>query len=193
MRARIIEAYQRGGINTISWHATNPVNGQSAWDTTQHSIKEILPNGLHHHTYNDYLDRLATFFKSLKTGNGTAIPIIFRPFHEHTGSWFWWGEAFCTPAEYKALWRYTVDYLRNENGLKNLLFAYSSSTIQSEVHYLARYPGDEYVDIMGFDDYFMGDEAAYKERMTNSMRILTKLAKKRSEERREEKKLGSTC
>ncbi|MFB2120545.1 glycoside hydrolase family 26 protein [Parapedobacter sp. 2B3] len=179
MRIRITEAYNRGGINTISWHATNPVNGQSAWDTTQHSIAEILPNGLHHDTYNDYLDRLATFFKSLKTDSGTAIPIIFRPFHEHTGSWFWWGEAFCTPEEYKALWQYTVNYLRNRKELTNLLFAYSSSTIQSEAHYLSRYPGDDYVDILGFDDYCMGDEAAYKERMINSLRILTKIAEER--------------
>lgn len=179
MRTRIIEAYHRGGINTISWHATNPVNGKSTWDTTRHSVREILPNAQHHGTYNAYLDRLATFFKTLKTEDGTAIPIIFRPFHEHTGSWFWWGEAFCTPEEYKVLWQYTVEYLRDKKGLTNLLFAYSSSTIKSKAHYLARYPGDSYVDIMGFDEYCMGDEAAYMKRMDNSLCILTEIANER--------------
>lgn len=179
MRTRIIEAYGRGGVNTISWHATNPINGQSAWDTTRHSVREILPGGKHHETYNDYLGKLAVFFKTLKTDDGTAVPIIFRPFHEHTGSWFWWGTEFCTPQEYVALWRYTVDYLRNKNGLNSLLFAYSSGTIESEAHYLARYPGDDYVDIMGFDDYCMGNETAYRGRMANSLRVLTKIAKER--------------
>jgi len=177
MRTRIIEAYKRGGINTISWHTTNPVNGQSAWDTTRHSVKEILPDGIHHNTYNEYLNQLVAFFKSLKTEEGIEVPVIFRPFHEHTGSWFWWGEAFCTPEEYVALWQYTIDYLRNKNGLANLLIAYSSSTITSEADYLARYPGNNYVDIIGFDDYCMGDEAAYIERMSKSLGILTKVAK----------------
>ncbi|WP_262246830.1 glycoside hydrolase family 26 protein [Parapedobacter soli] len=179
MRDRIIEAYERGGINTISWHSTNPVNGESAWDTTRNSVKQILPGGKHHGKYNDYLNRLARFFKTLKTNDGTAIPIIFRPFHEHTGSWFWWGEAFCTPQEYQALWRYTVDYLRDKKGLANLLFAYSSSTIESEAHYLVRYPGDDYVDIMGFDEYCMGDEQAYTARMAKSLAILTAIAAER--------------
>ncbi len=179
LRIRIVEAYKRGGINTISWHSTNPVNGGSAWDTTQYSVREILPKGKHHDTYVNYLQRLADFFKSLTTNDGTAVPIIFRPFHEHTGSWFWWGAAFCTPEDYIALWRYTADYLRNESGLKNLLIAYSSSTINTEANYLERYPGDGYVDIVGFDDYCMDDEAAYIDRMSNSLRILTKIAKDR--------------
>ncbi|MGK6349766.1 glycoside hydrolase family 26 protein [Parapedobacter sp. DT-150] len=179
MRTRITEAYARGGINTISWHLGNPINGRSAWDTTHHSVREILPGGSHHDTYKHYLDRLSTFFKSLKTEDGVAVPIIFRPFHEHTGSWFWWGADFCTPQEYIALWRYTADFLRNDRGLDNLLFAYSSSTINTEAHYLERYPGDDYVDIVGFDDYCMGDETAYAERMSHSLGILTKIAKDR--------------
>ncbi|WP_353125629.1 glycoside hydrolase family 26 protein [Parapedobacter pyrenivorans] len=180
MRTRMIEAYERGGINTVSWHSTNPVNGSSAWDTTRYSVSEILPGGKHHDTLNDYLRHLAVFFSSLKTADGTPVPIIFRPFHEHTGSWFWWGAAFCTPQEYIALWQYTADYLRNESGLKNLLMAYSSSTIVTEANYLERYPGDDYVDIVGFDDYCMGNELSYKDRMVSSLRILTKIAADRN-------------
>lgn len=107
------------------------------------------------------------------------MPIVFRPFHEHTGSWFWWGEAFCTSEEYVALWQYTIEYLRNQNGLTNWLIAYSSSAIKSEADYLARYPGDDHVDIIGFDDYCMGNETAYIDRMSNSLRILTEIAKER--------------
>jgi len=179
MRTRIVEAYQRGGINTVSWHLDNPVNGRSAWDTTRNTVRQILPGGEHHETYRGYLAKLADFFKSLKTEDGTAVPLVFRPFHEHTGSWFWWGAAFCTPAEYIALWRYTVDYLRTDRGLENLLIAYSSSTIDTKEGYLERYPGDEYVDILGFDDYCMGDEASYVNRMSASLNILTAIAKEK--------------
>lgn len=180
MRNRIIAAYKRGGINTISWHVTNPVNGLSSWDTTRHSVKEILRAGRHHDTYNAYLKKLAAFIKQLTTEDGTPVPVVLRPFHEHTGSWFWWGADFCTPKEYIALWRYTADFLRKDCGLNNLLLAYSSSTIASEKGYLERYPGDEYVDIIGFDEYCMEDEAAYVGRLSNSLRILTKIAKDRN-------------
>ena len=43
---------------------------------------------------------------------GVKIPVLFRPWHEHSGSWFWWGEKLCTPEEYKALWHMTVDTLQ---------------------------------------------------------------------------------
>lgn len=180
MRTRMVEAYERGGINTVSWHSINPANGRSAWDTTRHSVREILPGAKHHDTYKDYLRQLADFFGSVETADGTAVPIVFRPFHEHTGSWFWWGADLCTPQEYIALWRYTIAYLRNEQGLENLLIAYSSSTIGTEANYLECYPGDDYVDIIGFDDYCMGNEASYMERMSNSLRILTKIASDRN-------------
>lgn len=64
MHTRVIEAYERGGVNTISWHATNPVTGESAWDTTRHSVKEILPHGQYHDIYNAYLNQLAFFSKA---------------------------------------------------------------------------------------------------------------------------------
>ncbi len=179
MRNRMVEAYKRGSINTVSWHLNNPINGQNSWDTTHHSVREILPNGKYHATYNSYLYELGNFLESVKTEDGTSVPLVFRPFHEHTGSWFWWGKAFCTPEEYIALWQYTVDYLRNVRKLKHLLIAYSSSTIETQANYLERYPGDEYVDIVGFDDYCMGDEKAYQMRMANSLQILTEIAKER--------------
>jgi mannan endo-1,4-beta-mannosidase len=83
---------------------------------------------------------------------------VFRPFHEHTGNWFWWGAAHTTDDEYVALWRYTVGYLR-ERGLTNLLFAFSpgGGELKSEADYLFRYPGDAYVDVMGVDHYYDTD------------------------------------
>ena len=55
---------------------------------------------------------------------GDLIPIIFRPWHENAGSWFWWGAAFGSPGEYKELFRYTVEYLRDVKGVSNFLYAF---------------------------------------------------------------------
>ncbi|MEM1127352.1 MAG: glycosyl hydrolase [Bacteroidota bacterium] len=159
MRRWIVEGYQRGGVVTISWHVDNPVSGSHSWDETP-AVAAILPGGPQHETFVGWLDDLADFLGSLRTEGrflrrGHAVPIILRPFHEHTGSWFWWGADHCTPEEYKALWRFTVDHLRHTHGLRHLLFAYSPNAHPDlETVYFERYPGDDYVDLLGYDDYF---------------------------------------
>lgn len=163
MRFWIRAAYTRGGISTISWHSTNPVSGGGASDVSK-AVSHILPGGAHHDEYRARLDRLARFFKSLRAVTGNSIPIIFRPFHENTGSWFWWGKDHCTPTEFISLWQFTVEYLRDKKGVHNLLYAYSpdSSPSDSRTEYMRRYPGDHYVDVLGFDDYavFRGGDTA---------------------------------
>lgn len=93
--------------------------------------------------------------------------VLFRPFHENTGSWFWWGAGFCTEETYKELYRYTVSYLRDEKNIHNILYVYSpGSEFTSAAEFEERYPGDEYVDIVGFDMYYRnpdGSDAWYTE------------------------------
>ncbi|MEA3224905.1 MAG: glycosyl hydrolase [Planctomycetota bacterium] len=115
----------------------------------------MLPGGAYHDDYKSQLDRLAHFFKSLRAAAGNSIPIIFRPFHENTGSWFWWGKDHCTAEEFISLWQFTVEYLRDDKGVHNLLYAYSPSSSHSNSRdsYMQRYPGDRYVDVLGVDDY----------------------------------------
>lgn len=156
MKRWIEEGYERGGVVTISWHMDNPVSGGSSWDTT-HAAGKILPDSSHHEDFTERLDRFAKFVSDLQGGFwtwlgwGHDVPIIFRPYHEMTGRWFWWGAT--TPETYKRLFRFTVEYLRDEKGLDNLLYAYSTDVFESREHYLEHYPGDEYVDVVGFDDY----------------------------------------
>ena len=154
MRRWIREGYDRGGAITVSWHMDNPVSGGSTWDTTR-AVHTILPGGLHHETFKAWLDRFAAFAGSLTGPQGEAIPLLFRPYHEHTGSWFWWGRRHATPDEYKRLWRFTVEYLRDEKGVHNLLYAYSPNSLSDYPfeQYFEYYPGDEWVDVLGVDDY----------------------------------------
>ena len=150
-----IEINAMGGISTFSWHLDNPLTGGSAWDVTKNGVvKSILPDGANNTEFNHWLDNVAAFFSGLKDKNGEAIPVIFRPFHEHTGDWFWWGRAHCTPDEYKQMWIYTVKYLTETKNLHNLIFAYSPAASFKDINeYSERYPGNEYVDIVGFDIY----------------------------------------
>ena len=151
--------YVRGGVNTISWHLRNPFTSGNAWDvSSKEAVKSVLPGGTKHELFKRYLDHLAAFMLSLKTDDGKFIPVIFRPYHEHTGSWFWWGKNLCTTEEYKALWHFTVNYLQDEKNIHHLLYAYSTDRFNSEQEYLERYPGDEYIDLLAFDLYDRGPE-----------------------------------
>lgn len=158
MRAHIQAAHQRGGINTISWHMDNPVSGGDAWDTTR-AADALVPGGTHHRLFVSYLDRAAAFLQSLRGEQGELIPVIFRPFHEHTGSWFWWGAKHTSDETFIRLWRFTADHLRETHGLGQLLLAFSpgGSELKRQEDYWFRYPGDDYVDVMGVDYYFDTD------------------------------------
>jgi len=153
MHDLILRGFERGGVHVFSWHGDNPKTGGNAWDTTR-VVRDLLPGGLLNDTLKARLDGIASFIAGLRTTDGTRVPVIFRPYHEHNGSWFWWGAKHCTPEEYVALWRFTVEYLRDGKGLHNVLYAYSPDRFSGREEYLERYPGDAYVDILGFDDYY---------------------------------------
>ena len=166
-------AYAKGMINTFSWHLREPYNEDSFYtsDMTAEqkntAFKSILPGGSNHEWYKKKLDKVASVFLNLKGAKGELIPIIFRPFHEFDGSWFWWGANFCTPEEYKTAYKFTVDYLKNTKGVHNVLYAFSpDNSYNTAEGYLSRYPGDAYVDVLGMDNYGdfnnQGNEGARK-------------------------------
>ena len=150
-------AYKRKGINTVSWHLDNLISGGDSWDKTS-SVSDILPGGARHQELIHHLDLLAGFLDKCRV-NGTRIPIIFRPWHEHNGNWFWWGKGNCSEEEYIALYRFTVDYLRDIKKIHHLLYCFSPDrgafklNKKASKNYLYGYPGDEYVDIIGLDNY----------------------------------------
>ncbi|HEX7411160.1 MAG TPA: glycosyl hydrolase [Bacteroidales bacterium] len=175
------DVHLRGGINTFSWHCNNPLTGGSAWDiNTPGVVKSILSGGIKHGEFNLWLDNVATFLSALKDEKGEPIPIIFRPYHEQTGNWFWWGKAHCTSEEFRQLWAYTFKYLTETKNIHNLIFAFSTGGSFANVEeYSDRYPGDEYVDIVGFDLYQEKDQAnnEFAEKLTGELNILFDFAK----------------
>jgi mannan endo-1,4-beta-mannosidase len=168
IREQIKVHYNRGGVITVSWHLNNPLTMQikdstsgwqhgTAWDVTSKDVVEsILPGGKNNQLFDTWLERLAIFFTSLKDDKGTAIPFIFRPFHEHSGSFFWWGTNICTDQQYAALWRYTVTFLREKKNIHNILYAYNTDRVTSLDQYMRGYPGDDIIDMLSLDMYDRG-------------------------------------
>jgi len=176
-RKLVRQVYDRGGINEFCWHMDNPATGTTAWDTTHGTAAAILPGGAHNADYVTFLDNIAEYAHTLTGPDGEPIPLLFRPFHELTGNWFWWGASECTPEEFKTLWRYTIDYLRNTKKLHNLIIVYSTGTFKTKADFMARYPGDDYVDIVGFDDYCLNNNVArFKKELDNCMGIQLEVA-----------------
>ena len=183
IRQEIINQYNRGGMSTVSWHLDNPLTGGNSWDVkTKGVVASILPNGEQHEKFLGWLDIVANFFNSLTTENGIKVPVLFRPWHEHTGSWFWWGKDLCTADEYKQLWIMTHDYLA-EQGVDNLLYAYSPDSQGPGEIYMERYPGDEYVDVLGFDCYHRNNVKgieAYQHSLNTILAFMAEEGKKRN-------------
>lgn len=161
MKQEIINHFDRGGMVTLSWHLDNPLTEGTAWvvpdsltDQEKQTVASVLEGGQCHEKFLGWLDTLANFFNTLQTADGVKVPVLFRPWHEHTGSWFWWGQNLCTTEQYKALWKLTVDRLK-EKGVTNVLYAYSPGTeFNGDAEkYLERWPGDDIVDMIGFDTY----------------------------------------
>ena len=156
LRKAIVDQYDRGGAITACCHLSNPVTGGNfnAQPGDPDSVKELLPGGAHHEQFKKILANVAEFAKSCRGKDGNLVPIIFRPWHEFDGDWFWWGRAHCTVEEFTALYRLTVSELRDANGVHNLVYAFSPDCrFDTEAEFLERYPGDGWVDLVGFDDY----------------------------------------
>ena len=178
IRQFIREAYDRGGVSTVSWHADSPLGKPGgAWDTTHGTITSILPGGSNHQLYKTWLDKVAAFFHSLKGSKGEAIPVIFRPYHELTGGWFWWGKGPATTLEFVTLWSYTYYYLTREKNLHNLLWCYNTSgDFADREGFLERYPGDGMVDLISFDTYQYGNPATSGEFAVKTEHLLSILS-----------------
>lgn len=191
IRQEIFNHFNRGGMITLSWHLDNPLTGESAWvkpdsltDEQKQTVASVLEGGAQHEKFMGWLDRVADFLNSLETPYGVKVPVLFRPWHEHTGSWFWWGQNLCTAEQYKALWQLTYDRFR-EKDVTNVLWAYSPGTEPDgdETKYLERYPGDGIIDLLGVDSYCRGEEndtvayAAYTAQLDRMLDMMCRVAK----------------
>ncbi len=189
LKQLIKEAHQRGGINTISWHMRNPESGRGYLDRSARAngLPYVIPGGSHHKHLQRKLDAFAEFLSELTDSDGRPIPIIFRPWHENNQLRFWWA-ARGGGEDYIALWRFTVEYLRDKKEVHNLLYAYSplsgpllrkdanqdNGQDNGPSNYVSPkrgYPGDAYLDVVGIDDY-----SGKGERISAAARLVVQVA-----------------
>jgi len=150
------EAYDRGMVVMACMHLDNPLTGGDAWDNSNKTVvAQILSEGSEvQKRFDGWLDNLAELALGLKGSDGKLIPIILRPFHEHTQTWSWWGSSCCTEEEFIALWQHLVTYMRYR-GVHNFIYAIAPQMDSKKVEsdFLFRWPGDDYVDFIGMDCY----------------------------------------
>lgn len=178
-RRCIVEAYDRGMVITACAHLNNPLTGGDSWDnSSKEVVRGILEEGSDPNSvFNAWLDNLASFLNGLKGADGKVIPIIFRPFHEHTQTWSWWGKSCTTEAEYVALWRYTVSYLRDRKGVHSLIYAISPQmdSARTADDFVFRWPGDEWVDFIGMDCYQGINNSVF----LNNLKVMQKVSQEK--------------
>lgn len=157
MREAALRHYYRGGIITISWHISNiKTEGPYNDCSTGELVKEVLRDSTLNAKYMVWLKRVADYFETYTDSEGIQIPILFRPFHECNINGHWWAGKLCSNEDYKELWRLTFEYLVNQRGLNNLIWVYSPYKIGSTKELIEKYPGDRFVDIIGYEKYQVG-------------------------------------
>lgn len=171
----------RGGINSLSWHPLNIASGGTSWDTEASPLKLIGSDKVMADSLDVWIARAARFIGELKNSAGERIPVVFRPWHENNGTWFWWGSANATPEEYKDLWQRTRRIFDAE-GIDNVVWAYSPDRVDSREVFLLTYPGDDLVDILGTDIYHFNGEEGRQEYVDQVKRQLA-VVKQEAEQR----------
>lgn len=153
---KAIEFANKGGIVTFCWHWNAPTeylnstaNSSDGWwggfytKSSKFDIAKVM-NG-QDAKGKKLLDRdIKEIAKQLKRLEKAGVPVIWRPLHEASGGWFWWGAKGSDA--YKKLWKYLYNELTNTYGCNNLIWVYNGQSADW-------YPGDEYVDIVGEDIY----------------------------------------
>ena len=143
-----------GGIVQLCWHWTTPedyaVNaGDQPWyssfykEGSKLDLDKIM-NGEDDAAYQLLMDDIDNMANELARLRDAGVPVLWRPLHEASGGWFWWGN--CEPESYKKLWNVMYDKMTNEHNLTNLIWVWNGQDP-------AWYPGDETVDINGWDIY----------------------------------------
>ena len=107
------------------------------FDATNATVEGTWENKV----FTEDLKNAAAYLKLLRDAD---IPVLWRPFHEAAGGWFWWGK---DAASFKSLWIAMFNYFKTE-GLDNLIWVWTTEGNDSDW-----YPGDQYVDIVGRDVY----------------------------------------
>jgi mannan endo-1,4-beta-mannosidase len=153
-----IRRHAEGFIITLMWHAVRPTDEEPV--TFEESVEGSLssqewqelvtPGSELNERWKSQVDVIAWFLKQLREA---AVPVLWRPYHEMNGGWFWWGKK---PGEsgYMKLYRMLFERLVHFHGLNNLLWVFNANEIRENIDpYDLYFPGPDVVDILATDVY----------------------------------------
>ncbi len=146
-----------GGIVQLLWHWHTPEpylinDGSHEWyssfykENTTIDLDKIM-SGEDENGYNLLMEDIDRISEKLEILRDSGVPVIWRPLHEASGGWFWWGN--CSAESYKKLWNLMYDKMTNEHNLTNLIWMWNGENKEW-------YPGDDTVDIISKDIYQNG-------------------------------------
>ncbi len=145
-----IDFWESGGIVTFCWHWNAPTKYLTGeWysgfrtEAVNLDLAKIM-NGEDAEGYDLLMEDIDAIAAELLILQEEGVPVLWRPLHEASGGWFWWGAS--GPEAYKQLYILLYEKLTNEYGLNNLIWLWNGQDAEW-------YPGDEYVDIIGEDIY----------------------------------------
>jgi mannan endo-1,4-beta-mannosidase len=143
------------GIVALCWHWRDPSLKTSAFytkDTKFDPRKIFEPQSAEYAAMMRDMDIVAGYLKELQAA---GVPVLWRPLHEASGGWFWWGAQ--GPEACKKIWQIMFDKFTNEHHLNNLIWVWTS---EANSNTLIWYPGDDCVDIIGLDTYDEGNHSS---------------------------------
>jgi len=156
-----IKRNSEGFIITLMWHAVRPIEDEPVdfrqsiqGDLTDDEWNDLMtPGTLINEKWKSQVDIIAFFLKQLKYAN---VPVLWRPYHEMNGDWFWWGKKKGENG-YIKLYRMLYERLVNFHKLNNLIWVFNANEVKFGVDpYEEYYPGDDVVDILATDVYTEG-------------------------------------
>ncbi|GHV05672.1 hypothetical protein FACS1894217_02960 [Clostridia bacterium] len=153
---RAIAWWREGGLVSICWHWGIPPYGVG-YESSKGEIDltEALDEKSELHA--GMLRQMDRVGRALRVLQDAKVPVLWRPFHEFDGNWFWWSKG--TPEQFIELWRLMYARFTEKFELDNLIWVLGYADDVKD----GWYPGDEYVDILGSDTYRLGlHEKAYK-------------------------------
>ncbi len=145
--------YARNGIPAFCWHWRDPLRKTEAFYTNDTNFDISKINDENSPEYKAMIQDIDYISGLLKKLQDDGVPVLWRPLHEASGGWFWWGAK--GPGPCKKLYRLMYDRMVNHNGLKNLIWVWTSQLGDNDW-----YPGDDVVDIVGRDIYKDGDHSS---------------------------------
>ena len=144
---RAIPWWQASGIVMVSYHMGAPGQPIDGWTGAQLTadINAVLTPGTSQ--YQSFISRLDGSASELAKAQAAGVPVIWRPFHEAGGTWFWWSKE--GGSQYVRLWKFMYNYYTNVKSLHNLIWLLPFDG-QPNASF---WPGKAYVDLAGADTY----------------------------------------